>query len=63
MSVPMLMCRSECPVTNKADRKASEAAKMKFLIFNLNERIQQSKNNWYEYILRMDPRRITQQVL
>jgi hypothetical protein len=32
-------------------------------IFNLNYRIQQNKKNWHEHILRMDPRRITQQIL
>jgi hypothetical protein len=32
-------------------------------IFNLNDRIQQNKKNWHEHILRMDPIRITQQIL
>jgi hypothetical protein len=32
-------------------------------IFNLNHRIQQKKKYWHEHILRMDPRRITQQIL
>jgi hypothetical protein len=32
-------------------------------IFNANDRIQQNKKNRYEHILRMDPRRITEQIL
>jgi hypothetical protein len=28
-----------------------------------NDRIQENKKKWYEYILHMDPRRTTQQIL
>jgi hypothetical protein len=32
-------------------------------MFNLNDRIQQNKKNWYNHILRMQQRRITEQML
>jgi hypothetical protein len=32
-------------------------------IFNINDRIRQNKKNWHEHILRVDPRRITKQIL
>jgi hypothetical protein len=35
----------------------------KLTIFNLNDKTQQNKNNWYEQILHTDPTRITQQTL
>jgi hypothetical protein len=45
------------------DQVRNDNIRQQLGIFNLNDRIQRNKKNCHEHILRMDPRRITQQIL
>jgi hypothetical protein len=45
------------------DQVRNDNTRQQLGIFSLHNRIQQNKKNWHEAILRMVPRRITQQIL
>jgi hypothetical protein len=58
-----MKCLQYVAVYIHKDKIHNDKIWQKFKIFNLNNRIQQNKNNWYGHILHTHPRKITQQIL
>ena len=57
-----MMYGSENWSLNRSDKRKIEAAEIRFLRFNINDKLMQYKINWREHIQRMDGNRLPKKI-